>query len=161
MQPRPAPVRIRVTRVSGSLSVPARAVLARKIGQVVSTYVDDALLGGPQPRTDFADAFDTFTPGARDRARDDEALLTNIELGPTTDQLVPRRQTAYLSVLAPSRVAVGVTARLDVRYLALRTAKPDMLVRVQGRLLLTRTEPGWAVFGYDLSRSARTAPEQS
>ena len=162
LEPRPTPARIRVTRVSGELKDADREVLAGRVGAVVTGYFQDAFLGGDYPRSDFGDAFATFTGGARAQARGDRQLLTNIRLGPTTEQVVARRQTAYLSVLAPYRVAAGVTARVDLRYLAVRAEDRVAQVRVHGRLLLTRDRTGgWAIFGYDLSRSARPAKNGS
>lgn len=159
LEPRPAPARVRVTRVAGELPGPAREVLARRVGTVVTRYFDDAFLGGDYPRSDFGSAFATFTPGARKRARGDRDLLTNRRLGPVTQRVVPRRQAAYLSVLAPHRVAAGVTARVDLRYLVLREDGADREIRIAGRLLLTRDDAGgWVIFGYDLNRASVPAP---
>jgi len=139
-----------------------REVLADKVGSVVTRYFEDAFLGGDYPRSDFGDAFATFTAGARARAARDKALLTNIRLGPTTEHVVARRQTAYLSVLSPYRVAAGVTAKVKLRYLTVRGDERDQRVRVQGRLLLTRDGAGgWLIFGYDLSRSVGPAGKES
>ncbi len=162
LEPKAAPTRVRVTRVSGHLAPKDRAVLEHKVGRVVSAYFDDAFLAGPYPRSDFADAFDTFSSGAARLARRDKALLTNSSLGPTTEAVVARRQTAYLSVLAPHKIAAGVTALVNLRYLAERGDRPDKEVTVKGRLILTRKKSGgWQVFGYDLSRSASPVGEQS
>lgn len=159
-EPRPAPAVVRVTRVAGEMRRKDREVVATKVGRVVSGYFDDAFLGGDYPRASFGDAFATFTPGAARSARQHRALLTNALLGPTTESVVPRRQTAYLSVLAPHRVAAGVTARVDLRYLAERGDRPDQLVTVKGRLTLTRGDDGrWRIFGYDLTRAATAAEE--
>lgn len=156
LEPRPRPALVRVTRVAGRLADRDRETLARNVGRVLTGFFDDAYLGGEHPRTDFSDAFATFTPGARRRARADRDLLTNAVLGPTTTAVVPRRRTGYLSVLAPYRVAAGVTARVELTYLAEQSEGPDRLVSVRGRLMLTRTrDGGWAIFGYDLTRSAR------
>jgi hypothetical protein len=162
LEPKPAPARVRVTRVSGHLAPKARATLEHKVGAVVTAYFDDAFLGGSYPRSGFGDAFDTFSSGAARLARRDQALLTNSTLGPTTESVVARRQTAYLSVLAPHKIAAGVTALVNLRYLAERGDRPDKEVTVKGRLILTRKKSGgWHIFGYDLSRSASTVGEAS
>ena len=73
-----------------------------------------------------------------------------------------RRQTAYLSVLAPHRVAAGVTALVHLRFVAERGDRPDKEVTVKGRLMLTRkNDGGWKIFGYDLTQSATTVGEGS
>ena len=64
-------------------------------------------------------------------------------------------RTAYLSVLAPYKVAAGVTAKVDLVFVVDRGDEPAQRVRLAGRLLLTRNaSDGWSIFGYDLHRSA-------
>lgn len=160
LEPRPAPARVRVTRVAGWMRPKDREVLADNVGKVVSAYFDDAFLGGDQPRTRFDDGFATFTPDAARSARRQQRLTTNAALGPTAESVLPRRQRAFVSVLSPKGVATGVTAKVDLVYLVRRAAAADRLVTVRGRLLLTRAPSGgWKIFGYDLTRGARAAGE--
>jgi hypothetical protein len=162
LKPRPVPAKVRVTRVSGRLRPKAREVLADNIRKVVVGYFDDAFLGGEYPRSDFTDAFRTFSRGAARQAEPNRDLLTNRVLGPSTLQVVPKRQTAYLSVLAPYEVAAGVTARVHLDFLAERGNQPDRRVQVKGRLMLTRKKSGgWQIFGFDLSRSVQGVGEGS
>jgi hypothetical protein len=162
-EPDPAPpARVRVTRVSGKLKEKDRAVLADNVRKVVTAYFDDAFLGGNYPRESFGDAFATFSAGAARQADGDRDLLTNRVLGSTTESVRVRRRTAYLSVLAPYKVAAGVTARVHLRFLADRGERPTKRVDVTGRLMLTRKKSGgWQIFGYDLSKNARTVGEES
>jgi hypothetical protein len=162
-EPDPAPpARVRVTRVSGKLKVKDREVLADNVQKVVTAYFDDAFLGGDYPRESFGDAFATFSAGAARQADGDRDLLTNRVLGATTEAVQVRRRTAYLSVLAPYKVAAGVTARVHLRFLADRGDRPTKRVDVTGRLMLTRKKSGgWQIFGYDLSKNARTVGEES
>ena len=163
--PRPVPAppaRVRVTRVSGTLKEKDREVLADNVERVVTAYFDDAYVGGDYPRDSFGDAFATFSAGAAQQADGDRDLLTNRVLGATTETVEVRRRTAYLSVLAPYKVAAGVTARVHLRFLADRGDKPAKRVDVRGRLMLTRkSSGGWQIFGYDLSKNARTVGEES
>jgi hypothetical protein len=153
LTPRPVPLTVRVTRVAGRLRPKARTALEHNVGRVVGRYFHDAFLGD-YPRTDFHDAFATFSRDAEQRARADRALLTNAELGPSTQAVTPRVEKAYLSVLAPNKVAAGVTARVRLEMVADRDNQQDRRVTVTGRLLLTRKKSGgWQIFGYDLSRS--------
>lgn len=162
LEARPVAAKVRVTRVAGRLKPKDQEVLADKVGAVVTAYFDDAFLGGDYPRSDFDDAFATFSAGAAQQARHERDLLTNRELGPTTESVVARRQTAYLSVLAPYKVAAGVTALVDLRFVAERGDAPDKEVTVKGRLMLTRKQDGgWKIFGYDLTQSASTVGEGS
>lgn len=157
LQPKPAPLKVRVTRVAGRLSPKQRTSLEHNVGRVVGRYFDDAFLGGDYPRSDFHGAFATFSRSAAQRARGDRGLLTNADLGPTTDAVTPTARTAYLSVLAPNKVAAGVDARIRLEVVADRGDRPDRRVTLTGRLMLTRAERGgWEIFGYDVARS--TAP---
>jgi hypothetical protein len=152
--PPSAPFRVVVTRVSGKLTEKERTALAADVRRVLSAYVDAAFLGGSYPRSDFTDSFTTFTPGAARTARRDRELLTNQRLGPSTESVRAARRTAYLSVLAPSEVAAGVTAKVNLVLVVRRSKGPSERVRLEGRLLLTRNaENDWSIFGYDLSRS--------
>lgn len=162
LEPKPVSAKVRVTRVAGRLKPKDQEALAHNVGKVVSGYFDDAFLGGSYPRSDFGNAFRTFSKGAQRQAKDAKNLLTNLSLGPTTESVVPRRQTAYLAVLAPHKVAAGVTARVDLRFVAERGEHADKSVIVRGRLMLTRKKGGgWKIFGFDLTRSTKTVGGES
>lgn len=161
--PESVPLKVVVTRVLGKLPHSSRPALEANVGKAVSSYVDAAFLSGDYPRSAFGDSFSSFTPGAAKDARRDEDLLTNHELGPTTTAVRATRRTAYLSVLAPYKVAAGVTAKVDLVFVVDRGDQPAQRVRLAGRLLLTRGSSGggWSIFGYDLHRSAAPAPPRS
>jgi len=143
-----------VTRVSGKLPDKSRPALEANVGKVISAYVDGAFLAGDYPRSDFGEAFGVFTAGAARDARRNQDLLTNRRLGPSTESVRATRRTAYLSVLAPYKVAAGVTAKVDLVFVVERGDRAAQRVRLAGRLLLTRNKAnGWSVFGYDLHRS--------
>lgn len=148
------PMKVVVTRVSGRLPDKSRHALEANVGRTLSAYVDAAFLKGDYPRSDFSGSFGAFTPGAARDARRDQGLLTNRQLGPTTESVRATRRAAYLSVLAPYKVAAGVTAKVDLVFVVDRGDQPAQQVRLAGRLLLTRNKSGgWSVFGYDLHRS--------
>lgn len=154
---KPVPLKVAVTRVSGKLKPTAQRQLEANVRRTISHYVNAAFLAGPYPRAGFATAYRSFAPGVRHQARRDGWLLTNKGLGPSTEQVTAKELSAYLSVLAPYKVAAGVTARLKVRFVADRGDRPAKAVTVQGRLMLTRKKSGgWTILGYDLSRSVRT-----
>lgn len=155
------PLKVVVTRVLGRLPDTSRPALEANVGRAVSDYVDAAFLSGDYPRSDFGASFPSFTRGAAADARRDQDLLTNHELGPTTRSVRATRRTAYLSVLAPNKVAAGVTAKVDLVFAVDRGDQPAQRVRLAGRLLLTRTGDGgeWSIFGYDLHRS--TTPRRA
>jgi tryptophan synthase beta subunit len=160
MNAKPVPLRIRVTRVSGKLKDSQKKALEHNVGKAISGYFEAAYLGGDYPRSDFGNAFTTFTKGAARKARHDKDLLTNASLGQTTESVTPKTTSAYLSVLAPNKVAAGVDARIILVYVADRGDKPAQQVEVTGRLMLTRKKSGgWQIFGYHVARSAGAATD--
>ena len=152
--PASVPLKVVVTRVSGKLPEKSRPALEANVGKAISAYVDGAFLAGDYPRSDFGGAFGVFTSGAAGNARRDVRLLTNRELGPSTESVRATRRTAYLSVLAPYKVAAGVTAKVDLVFVVDRGDDTAQRVRLAGRLLMMRNKSnGWSIFGYDLHRS--------
>jgi len=154
--PRSVPLRVEVTHVAGKLPARDRRRVADRVGRALSAYVDAAFLGGAYPRSDFTRSFGAFTGGGARQARRDTALLTNQPLGATTRTVQATRRTAYLSVLAPKGTVAGATAAVDLVFRVDRGPRPGRRVHLRGRLLLTKDRSGgWAIFGYDLSRSSR------
>ena len=152
---KPVPMQVRVTRVSGTLRKAPQGSLERKVGRAISSYFDAAYLGGEYPRSDFDNAFATFSEGAARQARGDRGLLTNADLGKSLAGVTAKRKDARLSVLAPKNVAAGVTARIRLVFVADSEEAQDTRVTISGRLLLTRMKSGrWHIFGYDVARSA-------
>lgn len=135
----------RVTRVAGRLPESRRVQVAEAVGRLVTDYLEAAYLGGTA-----ADAFDAFTPRARRTAAREAGLLTARGLGEGAEVSVADA-AAYVSVLAPRARLLGATARVEVD---LEVEDGDGLrqVPLRGRLMLTPTEDGWRIFGYDLSR---------
>lgn len=160
MNAKPVHLRIRVTRVSGKLKDSQRQALEHNVGKAITGYFNAAYLGGDYPRSDFGNAFKTFSKGAARKARHDKGLLTNASLGSSTESVTPKTTAAYLSVLAPNKVAAGVDARIILVYVADRGDKPAQQVQVTGRLMLTRKKSGgWQIFGYHVARSASAATD--
>jgi hypothetical protein len=160
--PESVPLKVVVTRVLGPLPAKDRPALEANVRKTLAEYVDGAFLAGDYPRSDFSGAFGAFTAGAARDARRDQAMLTNFPLGATTKSVRATRRTAYLSVLAPNKVAAGVTAKVDLVFVVERGDQPPQRVSLQGRLLLTRdAKAGWSIFGYDVHRSSSPAPSRS
>lgn len=127
--------------------------LEETITDVVQRWFNAAYVGGDYPRSDFHDAFPGFTPGARDRARTDRLLMSNKGIGKRIDDVTPTESRIWMDVLAVRQKAVGVTARFELKF---ETAGDyERRVRVGGRLMLSRQEGGWKIFGYDVARGGR------
>ncbi|MGH3445112.1 MAG: hypothetical protein ACRDPB_07035 [Nocardioidaceae bacterium] len=155
LTPKPVPLTVRVTRVSGRLGPQLRRSLEHNVGKTVRTYFEAAFLGGHYPRSDFSSAFSAFTRSTAHAARKDRRLLTNVGLGPTTQSVTPKIEGAYLSVLAPYKVAAGVSAHIHLEFVANRGDKPARRVVLKGRLSLTHGKSGrWQIIAYHVSRSS-------
>ncbi len=158
LEPKPVPLTVRVTRVSGKFRKAQFAALERKVGKAISGYFDAAWLGGDYPRNDFRNVFPTFSREAAALARRDRELTTNAVLGRSIESITPKRKTARLSVLAPNKVALGVTAQFRLEFVAELAEAAPRRVSVSGQLLLTRKKGGeWQIFGYDVARSESPA----
>lgn len=140
-------------RVAGRLSRADRQRLPDAVTEVVQRWFDAAYVGGEFPRSDFKDAFPGFTRRAAAEARQDRDLMTNAAIGDQVDQVTPTKSRIRLDVLAPGGRASGATARF---VLAFRTeGEVERRVQVRGRLLLTRENGAWRIFGYDVTRGDR------
>ena len=145
--------RTEMGRVVGRLPRSDQRRLRESVGAVVQRWFNAAYVGGDYPRSDFHDAFPGFTPGARDEAKRDKALMTNITHGSRIDDVTPTRSQIRLDVLSVRKRPVGVTARF---LLGFRTeGKYERRVAVRGRLMLTRQESGWKIFAYDVAKEGR------
>jgi hypothetical protein len=132
-----------VTRVAGHLSDVRRERVARRVRATVEAYLDGAFAAGDEG------PFDGFQAGLRRAARADERVL----VGPAAPAAVTRA-AAWLSVAAPEGRPAGVTARLRVDH----GGRGGAAATLTGRLLLTRADGDWQVFGYDLARSGQGRP---
>lgn len=140
-------------KVVGRLAKKDRQRLPDTITDVVQRWFNAAYVGGNYPRSDFSDAYPGFTPGARDEARRDRTLMTNKGIGSRIDDVTPTLSRVWVDVLAVGKRPAGVTARFLLKF---RT-EGDLTrrIRVKGRLLLTRQESGWRIFGYDVAKGGR------
>ncbi|HYF73125.1 MAG TPA: hypothetical protein VD864_09915, partial [Nocardioides sp.] len=139
-------------RVTGTLPREARDRVVRQVGAVVNGWAAAAYLEGDYPRRDFSDSWPGFTPGAKEEAHRDRALMSNEDIGERIDGVVLRRSRVLLDVLAVRKRAAGVTARVQLGFRT--TGDLERVVRVEGRLYLTHTPRGWRVFGYDMTKGA-------
>lgn len=149
-------MQVTVAKVFGGRLRPAqRSGLESQISGLLSRYFDDAFLGGQYPRRSFAGALATFSRGAARRSGADRDLLTNADIGATTQAVVARARQARLDVLAPRDRVVGLTARVRLVFLRQPVHGVDQRVVVWGRLLVNRRDAGhWQIFGYDIARSS-------
>ena len=143
---------VELGRITGRLPGPARKRLAHDVREVVDGWMEAAYLSGDYPRRAFDESWPGFTRGARDEAHRDRALMSNQDIGAKVQEVRAKRRHLRLDVLAVNQHPVGVTARVLLVFAT--TGRVERAVRVQGRLYLTRTERGWRVFGYDITKGA-------
>jgi hypothetical protein len=148
----PVAVQARLHRVHGRLPDARRKAVRRQVASVVERWWDAAYLGGSYPRTRFSHAFPGFTVGARARARQDERLMSNRDIGARIDSVTPQRASMRLDVLAVAGQARGVTARFVLRFSTTGPRAGTSVVR--GRVFLTRRHGPWRVFGYAVTKGA-------
>ena len=155
LEPRPVPLDVAVSSVAGRrIGKAQRRSVERRVGRLVTRYVDAAFLGS-YPRKDFSAAWEVFTPGAARSAVRDRDLLTNAATGQVTEAVAERVKKVRIDLLVPRGSVVGATARIRLVFVQERTDVAPQRVTVAGRLLVTRTPRGdWQVFGYDLARSS-------
>jgi len=146
--------RVTIGRVTGRLPKPARAKVADQVQGVVDEWYDAALLGSGESLAESAEQWlescPGFTEGACARARRDRDLTTLAALADRIEGVAARKRSVRLDILAVDGRPVGATAR--VRLVADTTGEVERTVRIGGRLLLTPTDGGWQVFGYDLTK---------
>lgn len=143
----PAPAQVRVHNVWGRWPGPdARRteVLGRRAGRAVTGW-----MGAASSR----EALATFTPGARDQARADAAVMAHVVARRERVDAVPTRRQVRLVAYAPRGTAVGATASVQLVLLGLTSGGRRTETAVTGDLYLTRDGTGrWRVFGYELRR---------
>lgn len=135
--------------VNGRLAPDRRQRLTKQVTTTVDAWLDAAYIGS-YPRSDFRNAFASFTADAADDARTDRNLMSNTEIGDRLDSAVATTRRLRIDVLAPRGRAVGVTARF-VLVIDL-TGEIERADRVAGRLFMGSREGEWRVFGYDVNR---------
>jgi hypothetical protein len=141
-----ATLNVKVARVAGTLRKPARTKLADSVKATLQEYVDDAFLGD-YPRSDFADAFSSFTAGAAKQARKDTDLVSAAPYK-ASQAVDAQKLAAELTVFSPGGTPAGVTAKVRFGFDVDGTP-----VTYAGRLLLTKEKGAWRIFGYDLRRN--------
>ncbi|GAB4008180.1 hypothetical protein [Nocardioides ultimimeridianus] len=140
------PLVVRLSTITGKLPVAGRGRLRSDVGGVIDRWWRAAYLstGGADP---FAGS---FTAGAAKLAKRDADLLSNAGMGGVTAVEAKRRE-ADLDILAVKGAARGITAVLHLTYDT--TGGASQRCVVGGTVSLTRSQPGWRIFGYDVTHT--------
>jgi hypothetical protein len=140
--------------VAGRLGKDQRRRAERAVTDVVQRWFDRAYVGGQWPRSGFRESgFPGFTRGARAQAVKDVEMLTNKPLGERVESVTPTASRITLDLLAAGGRPVAGTARFRLAFET--EGKVERHVVVSGRLMLTRLESGWRIFGYDVTKGDR------
>ncbi|HET6654081.1 MAG TPA: hypothetical protein VFH10_15695 [Nocardioides sp.] len=147
----PDSVALRITTATGGgrLDADDRADVESAIGAVLSQYVGAAYLGD-HPRSGYLQALARFTDGAAELAARDLDVLTAAGDVEFSSVLATRLDTD-LSLYVVDGDALGATARVHFAFDATTAEDTPQELRLDGRLMLTPTRDGWAVFGYDVT----------
>ena len=158
--PPSVPLAVHVVSVQGDLSSEARERLPAEAGAAIDGYLKAAYVEGPYPRVAFPRAFDTFTPGAAERAARQADLLTNAALGPALSTFRAVRNEVALVVFARDGRPQGVNATLSFQGRGRHRAQGEVQVAVSGDLYLVATADGWRIVGYRLDQTAATLADE-
>lgn len=150
---RPGVLKVRLAPVRGPLGDRARTDLRRGVASVIGAWMTDGFAAPSPPRSDYSDAFASYTPRAVRLAREQRAVTTNAQLGSELVEVVPTQRVARVAVLAAGGRAVGASAEVLLVIVGARQDGSQVELVVRGTLRLTPTPKGWKVFGFDLSRS--------
>jgi hypothetical protein len=144
------PTKATIGLVKGRIKRDRRKQLERRVTKTVDRWIDAAYVAGDYPRTDFSDAFATFSKDAAALAKRDRRVMSNAKLGDRLDSVTAKTRRLRIDVLAHNGAAAGVTGRFVlVLDLAGEVRRKD---RIAGSLYLTYTGKKWKVFGYDVKR---------
>jgi hypothetical protein len=144
------PLELSLAKAVGSLSREQRDDLQSGVSDASSRYVVTAFLGD-YPREDFLGTLGSFTGDAARRAATDLDLLTAARFA-QADAIRATRLDAEVVPFAPAGKPAGASARVSFAFDVDQGGEGDHELRLDGRLLLTPTEDGWAIFGYDVKR---------
>lgn len=127
-----------------------RERLKNSITEVVDPFFDGAFLG-EFPRTDYAEAFAAFTPGAAEDAQRDLDLLTSAAIADQIDSAEATRRRVRVDVFAVKGHPRGVTVHFVLEFDTKGGLEQSM--RVRGDLYLAKDKGVWQVFGYDVDQA--------
>lgn len=149
-EPRGTPSRVEVGEVAGKLPKgPARDVAA-DVARVVDRWLDAAYVAGDYPRSRFGDAVPGFTKDAAALARRQPDLMSNQAVGDRVDAVTATRRVIRVDVLAPKGKASGATAHVNL--IIDMEGDVERTDQIRGRVVLTRSDGGWRMFGFDIER---------
>jgi hypothetical protein len=152
-----------VGEVVGKLPRAEQRVAAQQVGRIVDRWWRAAYLGDDFPRRRLGDeSFPAFTKGITAQARADRTLMTNVGLGQRVAEVTATRRRVTVDLLATGGRARTATARIGLDFRVSGGAGdrgPDR-VAIRGRLVLTKVEGHWRVFGYDVTRGMPAGAEQ-
>jgi len=125
-----------------------------QVGRAVDGWIDGAYVGVDYPRDSFGSAFDSFTEPAKRDADRQKQLMTNWDLRKKIDGVEVKKRTVTVDVMAPRGRPAGATARVDLVFTT--TGDKQERVTVRGRLFLSPGHGKWHIFGYDVSKGAKS-----
>ncbi|NYG60565.1 hypothetical protein BJ980_003488 [Nocardioides daedukensis] len=141
---------------TGGLTESRADSVTEQVGEVVGDWIEAAYLKGPWPRTDFKKAWPRFSSGLKAKARAEQSVTSNASIGSRIDGVRVEKRRVAVDVLAVRTYPAGATARVDLVFVT--SGEVRQRVHVKGELHLTPIGSRWQVFGYDLSRTAKTLP---
>jgi hypothetical protein len=144
------PTVVTLQHIGNRLDTERRARVKAKVTEAIDPFFDGAYLG-EFPRSDFADAFATFTQGAATDAESDLDIMTSAAIADQIDSATATKRRVTLDVFAFQGHPRGATAHFFLDFDTTGTLEASM--RVRGELYLTKVKGQWKVFGYDVDEA--------
>lgn len=147
----PVSTQVVAGKLRGTLTKAGRQAAVQDVAEVVDTWIDQAWVEGPWPR-EVDGVWETFTPGAARLAKADASMTSAAGFGPEAEAVRATKRRVKVDLLGRRLEPVGATARISVHLEVSPVEAPDEPrdVRLRGRVMLTPTEGGWKIFGYEL-----------
>ena len=146
----PVATLVTLQHVGNRLDDEHRARVKAKVTEALDPFFDGAYLGD-FPRSDYAEAFTTFTEGAAADAQRDLDIMTSSAIADRIDSATATKRRVTVDVFAAQGHPKGATAHFFLDFDTSGGLEASM--RVRGDLYLTKVKGQWKVFGYDVDEA--------
>ncbi|MFE6648809.1 hypothetical protein ACFVJS_19755 [Nocardioides sp. NPDC057772] len=152
----------KLIHVQGKFPRSRHQAVATNVAKVVDRWLQAAYVGGAYPRatsTFTAKSFPGFSKGAVAQAGKQMTLMSNATIAPQIDGVEVVSSDVHVDLLANNNYPVGAVARVRLVYDT--TGDRESRQTVRGSLDMVPTETSWAVFGFNITREEKSAPDPS
>jgi hypothetical protein len=147
--------------VQGKFPKSRHQAVAANVATVVDRWLQTAYVGGDYPRatSTYGNVFPGFSKGAVAQAGKQMSLMSNATIAPHIDGVEVVSSDVHVDLLANNNYPVGAVARVRLVYDTSGDRESRQTVR--GSLDMVPTKNSWAVFGFNITREEKLAPDPS